>query len=76
MGADPTRPPCQKAKDVRKARRLLKEQMRLSTPDAASSSPSKPSSSGPAHQPKTLEVWIDEALPEEAQQRLEVWAEH
>ncbi|XP_008296829.1 arginyl-tRNA--protein transferase 1 isoform X1 [Stegastes partitus] len=72
MGADPSRPPCRKAKDLRKERRLQKEQIRQHT-DGVSSivSPAQPT---PTHtnQPKPLEEFINESLPENSSHCLEV----
>uniref|UniRef100_A0A3P8UCD1 Arginyl-tRNA--protein transferase 1 n=1 Tax=Amphiprion percula TaxID=161767 RepID=A0A3P8UCD1_AMPPE len=72
MGADPSRPICRKAKDLRKERRLQKDQMRQHT-DGVSSivSPAHPA---PTHtnQPKPLEEFINESLPENSSHCLEV----
>ncbi|XP_040034738.2 arginyl-tRNA--protein transferase 1 isoform X1 [Gasterosteus aculeatus] len=72
MGADPGRPPCRKAKDLRKERRLQKEQNRQqSEGDASIVSPTPPN---PAQttQPKPLEDFINESLPDNSPHRLEV----
>ncbi|XP_024916945.1 arginyl-tRNA--protein transferase 1 isoform X3 [Cynoglossus semilaevis] len=72
MGADPSRPLCRKAKDLRKERRFQKEQMRQQTNEvsftvsAASSAPCQNS------QPKTLEDFISESLPDNTSHSLEV----
>uniref|UniRef100_A0A665TUV3 Arginyl-tRNA--protein transferase 1 n=1 Tax=Echeneis naucrates TaxID=173247 RepID=A0A665TUV3_ECHNA len=58
IGADPSRPPCRKAKDLRKERRLQKDQMRQNTDGT--------------NQPKSLEDFINESLPENASHCLEV----
>uniref|UniRef100_A0A8C3FX49 Arginyl-tRNA--protein transferase 1 n=1 Tax=Cyclopterus lumpus TaxID=8103 RepID=A0A8C3FX49_CYCLU len=55
MGADPGRPQCRKAKDLRKERRLQKEQIRQHT-----------------KQPKPLEDFINESLPDNSSHCLEV----
>ncbi|KAM7409077.1 hypothetical protein PAMA_002671 [Pampus argenteus] len=70
MGVDPNRPPCRKAKDLRKERRLQKEQMRQHT-DGVSSivAPTPPTHT---NQPKTLEDFIDESLPDNTSHCLEV----
>ncbi|KAI4890739.1 hypothetical protein NFI96_002633 [Prochilodus magdalenae] len=71
VGADPSRPPCRKAKDLRKERRLQKEQQRrqdggtLTSPDPAPSNPA-------SNQPKSLEEFIADLLPDDPSHRLEV----
>ncbi|XP_073338184.1 arginyl-tRNA--protein transferase 1 isoform X1 [Pagrus major] len=67
VGADASRPPCRKAKDLRKERRLQKEQMRQDA-DGVSSSPT-PSQT---NQPKPLEDFICESLPDNSSHCLEV----
>uniref|UniRef100_A0A4W6C6L4 Arginyl-tRNA--protein transferase 1 n=1 Tax=Lates calcarifer TaxID=8187 RepID=A0A4W6C6L4_LATCA len=66
VGADPSRPPCRKAKDLRKERRLQKEQMRHA--DGVSSIPTPTQT----NQPKTLEDFISESLPDNSSHCLEV----
>ncbi|XP_036429535.1 arginyl-tRNA--protein transferase 1 isoform X2 [Colossoma macropomum] len=71
VGADPSRPPCRKAKDLRKERRLQKEQQRRQdggTLTSPNPTPSNPASS----QPKTVEEFIADSLPDDAVHRLEV----
>ncbi|KAJ8334043.1 hypothetical protein SKAU_G00413620 [Synaphobranchus kaupii] len=70
VGADPSRPPCRKAKDLRKERRQLKEQQRQQEGGAPSAG-SAPTSTPPT-QSKPLEDLIAESLPEDAKHRLEV----
>ncbi|XP_018535714.1 arginyl-tRNA--protein transferase 1 isoform X3 [Lates calcarifer] len=65
VGADPSRPPCRKAKDLRKERRLQKEQMRHA--DGVSSIPTPTQT----NQPKTLEDFISESLPDNSSHCLE-----
>ncbi|CAL8300218.1 unnamed protein product [Merluccius merluccius] len=74
MGADPARPPCRKAKDLRKERRLRKEQMKCNAGEDAGSAatPPTPAALGLAHQPKPLEAFIHESLPDGALHCLEV----
>ncbi|KAG7230086.1 hypothetical protein INR49_009806 [Caranx melampygus] len=74
MGADPSRPPCRKAKDLRKERRLQKEQMRQHVDGVTSVVSPTPSTTHPsqANQPKTLEDFIDESLPDDSSHCLEV----
>ncbi|XP_036979209.1 arginyl-tRNA--protein transferase 1 isoform X3 [Acanthopagrus latus] len=67
VGADASRPPCRKAKDLRKERRLQKEQMRQDA-DGVSSSPSP----AQTNQPKPLEDFISESLPDNSSHCLEV----
>lgn len=72
MGADPSRPPCRKAKDLRKERRLQKEQMRQHADGVSTiSSPNQPTSSQ-NNQPKFLEEFINESLPDSSSHCLEV----
>ncbi|XP_051506728.1 arginyl-tRNA--protein transferase 1-like isoform X2 [Myxocyprinus asiaticus] len=66
-GADPSRPLCRKAKDIRKERRLQKEQQK----QQATSSIPAPSKSA-SNQPKLLEEFISEFLPNDPLHRLEV----
>uniref|UniRef100_A0A3P9IJP8 Arginyl-tRNA--protein transferase 1 n=1 Tax=Oryzias latipes TaxID=8090 RepID=A0A3P9IJP8_ORYLA len=65
-GADPSRPPCRKAKDLRKERRLQKEQTRQHGVSLTKPAPSL------AIQPKLLEDLVSELLPDDASHRLEV----
>ncbi|KAK2824051.1 hypothetical protein Q5P01_021226 [Channa striata] len=75
MGADPSRPPCRKAKDLRKERRLQKEKMRQHA-DGVSSivspTPPTPTQNNQSNQPKALEDFINESLPENSTHCLEV----
>ncbi|XP_066549923.1 arginyl-tRNA--protein transferase 1 isoform X5 [Amia ocellicauda] len=66
LGADPARPPCRKAKDVRRERRLQKDQQ---TREANGQPPSPQASRG--SQAKTLEELITESLPVDATHKLE-----
>ncbi|XP_056147287.1 arginyl-tRNA--protein transferase 1 isoform X1 [Lampris incognitus] len=68
IGADPTRPPCRKAKDLRKARRLQKEQMR----QQAASGVSAPIIPARNNQPRPLEDFISDMLPDSPLHSLEV----
>ncbi|RXN09436.1 arginyl-tRNA-- transferase 1 isoform X1 [Labeo rohita] len=68
-GADPNRPQCRKAKDIRKERRLQKEQQKQQ--EAVSSSVNPAPKSSP-NQPKSLEEFITESLPNDPLHRLEV----
>ncbi|KAG9344441.1 hypothetical protein JZ751_011111, partial [Albula glossodonta] len=75
VGADPTKPPCRKAKDLRKERRQQKETQRQKEGGAPSPSTGLASSPAPPtqpNQPKTLEDFITESLPEDGKHRLEV----
>ncbi|CAL8367357.1 unnamed protein product [Gadus morhua 'NCC'] len=78
-GADPARPPCRKAKDLRKERRLQKEQIKRAVGGDSGASPATPTTPTPteappghAPQPKPLEAFIHESLPDTALHRLEV----
>uniref|UniRef100_A0A3Q2D8E8 Arginyl-tRNA--protein transferase 1 n=1 Tax=Cyprinodon variegatus TaxID=28743 RepID=A0A3Q2D8E8_CYPVA len=66
MGADPSRPPCRKAKDLRKERRLQKDQIRQQGDGVSSTNAAS------ANQPKTLEDFMSESLGESSSHRLEV----
>ncbi|CAM4727915.1 unnamed protein product [Leuciscus chuanchicus] len=69
-GADPNRPLCRKAKDIRKEKRLQKEQLKQQ--ETVSSSPSPAPSKSSSNQPKSLEEFITEYLPNDPLHRLEV----
>uniref|UniRef100_A0A671L9W9 Arginyl-tRNA--protein transferase 1 n=1 Tax=Sinocyclocheilus anshuiensis TaxID=1608454 RepID=A0A671L9W9_9TELE len=68
-GADPSRPLCQKAKDMRKERRLQKEQQKQQEAESSSVNPVPSKSS--SNQPKSLEEFITESLPNDPLHRLE-----
>ncbi|XP_041722314.1 arginyl-tRNA--protein transferase 1-like [Coregonus clupeaformis] len=72
VGADPGRPLCRKAKDLRKARRLQKEQKRQVGGGVPVSATSNPASPVQLSQPKALEEFINESLPDSPLHRLEV----
>ncbi|KAL0178591.1 hypothetical protein M9458_027485, partial [Cirrhinus mrigala] len=63
-------PQCRKAKDIRKERRLQKEQQKQQEAVSSSVNPT-PSKSSP-NQPKSLEEFITESLPNDPLHRLEV----
>ncbi|XP_051503846.1 arginyl-tRNA--protein transferase 1-like isoform X4 [Myxocyprinus asiaticus] len=69
-GADPNRPLCRKAKDIRKERRLQKEQQKQQ--EGTSTSPNPTPSKSASYQPKLLEEFILESLPNDPLHRLEV----
>ncbi|XP_077073585.1 arginyl-tRNA--protein transferase 1 isoform X5 [Siphateles boraxobius] len=69
-GADSSRPLCRKAKDIRKEKRLQKEQLKQQ--ETVSSSPSPAPSKSSSNQPKSLEEFITEYLPNDPLHRLEV----
>ncbi|XP_026133628.1 arginyl-tRNA--protein transferase 1-like isoform X2 [Carassius auratus] len=69
-GADPCRPLGRKAKDIRKERRLQKEQQKQQEAKSSSVDPSPSKSS--SNQPKSLEEFITESLPNDPLHRLEV----
>ncbi|KAK9964938.1 hypothetical protein ABG768_006065 [Culter alburnus] len=68
-GADPNRPQCRKAKDIRKERRLQKEQQKQQ--ETVSSAPNPAPSKSQSNQPKSLEEFITESLPNDPLHRLE-----
>nr|XP_046215122.1 arginyl-tRNA--protein transferase 1 isoform X4 [Oncorhynchus gorbuscha] len=68
VGADPGRPLCRKAKELRKARRLQKEQKRQVGGGVPTSNPATPVQ---LNQPKALEEFINESLPDSPLHRLE-----
>ncbi|XP_022599704.1 arginyl-tRNA--protein transferase 1 isoform X2 [Seriola dumerili] len=72
MGADPSRPPCRKAKDLRKERRIQKEQMRQHADGVSSIVSPTPSTPTQTNQPKNLEDFINESLPDNSSHCLEV----
>ncbi|XP_056617011.1 arginyl-tRNA--protein transferase 1 isoform X2 [Triplophysa dalaica] len=69
-GADPNRPMCRKAKDIRKERRLQKDQQKHQEGESASVTPVPLKST--SKQPKSLEDFISESLPADPLHRLEV----
>ncbi|KAL1263614.1 hypothetical protein QQF64_006353, partial [Cirrhinus molitorella] len=69
-GADPNRPHCRKAKDIRKERRLQKEQQKQQEGVSSSVKPAQSKSS--PNQTKSLEEFITESLPNDPLHRLEV----
>uniref|UniRef100_A0A8C7H5J0 Arginyl-tRNA--protein transferase 1 n=1 Tax=Oncorhynchus kisutch TaxID=8019 RepID=A0A8C7H5J0_ONCKI len=71
-GADPGRPLCRKAKELRKARRLQKEQKRQVGGGVPASATSIPAPPVQLNQPKALEEFINESLPDSPLHRLEV----
>ncbi|XP_069546146.1 arginyl-tRNA--protein transferase 1 isoform X3 [Brachyistius frenatus] len=71
MGADPGRPPCRKAKDLRKERRLQKEQTRQPADGVSSTVTATQSPPTQTSQLKTLEEFISESLPENSPHCLE-----
>ncbi|XP_042625436.1 arginyl-tRNA--protein transferase 1-like isoform X4 [Cyprinus carpio] len=68
-GADPSRPLGRKAKDIRKERRLQKEQQKQQEAESSSVNPVPSKSS--SNQPKSLEEFITESLPNDPLHRLE-----
>ncbi|XP_035609707.1 arginyl-tRNA--protein transferase 1-like isoform X4 [Oncorhynchus keta] len=71
VGADPGRPLCRKAKELRKARRLQKEQKRQVGGGVLASATSNPATPVQLNQPKALEEFINESLPDSPLHRLE-----
>uniref|UniRef100_A0A8C6WV36 Arginyl-tRNA--protein transferase 1 n=1 Tax=Neogobius melanostomus TaxID=47308 RepID=A0A8C6WV36_9GOBI len=71
-GADPNKPPCRKAKDIRKERRLQKDQKRQSSDGIAPTTKTPPSGPSLSIQAKSLEDFINESLSDSAAHGLEV----
>ncbi|XP_034407152.1 arginyl-tRNA--protein transferase 1 isoform X4 [Cyclopterus lumpus] len=71
MGADPGRPQCRKAKDLRKERRLQKEQIRQHADGDSSIVSPMPPTAAQTKQPKPLEDFINESLPDNSSHCLE-----
>ncbi|XP_037546006.1 arginyl-tRNA--protein transferase 1 [Nematolebias whitei] len=65
LGADLSRPPCRKAKEFRKERRLQKDQIRQEADGVSAPKPNP-------NQPKSLEGFINESLGGNASHRFEV----
>ncbi|XP_033887058.2 arginyl-tRNA--protein transferase 1 isoform X6 [Acipenser ruthenus] len=72
LGADPSRPPCRKAKEVRKERKLQKELQKQSGREAGSASIPQTEAARPPPPSKTIEELIAESLPADAVYKLEV----
>ncbi|XP_060896619.1 arginyl-tRNA--protein transferase 1 isoform X4 [Labrus mixtus] len=70
-GADASRPPCRKAKDLRKERRLQKEQTRQLADGASPIVSPTPTTPAQNNQPKPLEDFMTESLPENSSHGLE-----
>nr|XP_029133947.1 arginyl-tRNA--protein transferase 1 isoform X3 [Labrus bergylta] len=71
-GADASRPPCRKAKDLRKERRLQKEQTRQLADGASPIVSPTPTTPTQTNQPKPLEDFMTKSLPENSSHGLEV----
>ncbi|XP_058891684.1 arginyl-tRNA--protein transferase 1 isoform X5 [Acipenser ruthenus] len=71
LGADPSRPPCRKAKEVRKERKLQKELQKQSGREAGSASIPQTEAARPPPPSKTIEELIAESLPADAVYKLE-----
>uniref|UniRef100_A0A3Q3J7U4 Arginyl-tRNA--protein transferase 1 n=1 Tax=Monopterus albus TaxID=43700 RepID=A0A3Q3J7U4_MONAL len=72
MGADPSRPPCRKAKDLRKERHLQKEQMRQDADGVSSTVSPPPPTPMQTNQSKSFEDFITDSLPDNSSHCLEV----
>uniref|UniRef100_A0A3Q3F7T3 Arginyl-tRNA--protein transferase 1 n=1 Tax=Labrus bergylta TaxID=56723 RepID=A0A3Q3F7T3_9LABR len=70
-GADASRPPCRKAKDLRKERRLQKEQTRQLADGASPIVSPTPTTPTQTNQPKPLEDFMTKSLPENSSHGLE-----
>nr|XP_020460194.1 arginyl-tRNA--protein transferase 1 isoform X4 [Monopterus albus] len=71
MGADPSRPPCRKAKDLRKERHLQKEQMRQDADGVSSTVSPPPPTPMQTNQSKSFEDFITDSLPDNSSHCLE-----
>lgn len=73
LGADASRPPCRKAKDLRKERWLQKDQVRHKADGISSDvAPAPPASTSQTNEPKLLEDFISELPPNDSSHSLEV----
>ncbi|XP_063046963.1 arginyl-tRNA--protein transferase 1 isoform X2 [Engraulis encrasicolus] len=81
VGADPSRPPCRKAKDLRKERRQQKQEQRRqqqqeeatgSNATSSSSSNATPTASSSTNPTKALEDFVFDTSPDSPLHRLEV----
>ncbi|KAG7334333.1 hypothetical protein KOW79_002740 [Hemibagrus wyckioides] len=72
VGADPSKPPCRKAKDIRKERRLQKEQQKQQDGGGTATNPKPPPATPASGQPKPLEEFINDSVPDDPLHRLEV----
>ncbi|XP_061693213.1 arginyl-tRNA--protein transferase 1 isoform X4 [Syngnathoides biaculeatus] len=64
IGVDPNRPPCRKAKDLRRERRHQKEQMKHTSVGVSSTLTISPPTPTPSSQTKTLEDFLSETCPD------------
>ncbi|XP_066535262.1 arginyl-tRNA--protein transferase 1 isoform X2 [Hoplias malabaricus] len=71
VGADPSRPQCRKAKELRKERRLQKEQQRWQD-ESSLTGPNPAPVNLASNQPKTIEDFIADSLQDDPLHRLEV----
>ncbi|XP_058241775.1 arginyl-tRNA--protein transferase 1 isoform X4 [Hemibagrus wyckioides] len=71
VGADPSKPPCRKAKDIRKERRLQKEQQKQQDGGGTATNPKPPPATPASGQPKPLEEFINDSVPDDPLHRLE-----
>ncbi|XP_066535266.1 arginyl-tRNA--protein transferase 1 isoform X6 [Hoplias malabaricus] len=70
VGADPSRPQCRKAKELRKERRLQKEQQRWQD-ESSLTGPNPAPVNLASNQPKTIEDFIADSLQDDPLHRLE-----
>ncbi|XP_057704158.1 arginyl-tRNA--protein transferase 1 isoform X3 [Corythoichthys intestinalis] len=71
VGIDSNRPPCRKAKDLRKERRHQKEQMKKSSVGGSSTLTTKPTTPSQTNTTKTLEDFLTETCPDSSSHCLE-----
>ncbi|XP_061914596.1 arginyl-tRNA--protein transferase 1 isoform X2 [Entelurus aequoreus] len=72
IGSDPNRPPCRKAKDLRKERRHQKEQLKHSIVGVSATLTTSSPPSTPTNQPKALEDFLTETFADNSSHCLEV----
>uniref|UniRef100_A0A3Q2YYR9 Arginyl-tRNA--protein transferase 1 n=1 Tax=Hippocampus comes TaxID=109280 RepID=A0A3Q2YYR9_HIPCM len=72
IGLDPNRPPCRKAKDLRKERRHQKEQLKHSGVGVSSTLTTSPPTATQTNQTKTLEDFLTATCPDSSSHCLEV----
>ncbi|XP_061914597.1 arginyl-tRNA--protein transferase 1 isoform X3 [Entelurus aequoreus] len=71
IGSDPNRPPCRKAKDLRKERRHQKEQLKHSIVGVSATLTTSSPPSTPTNQPKALEDFLTETFADNSSHCLE-----
>lgn len=72
LGADPSKPMCRKARDIRRERRLLKQSKAGNVLNSDTTQAALLCSKKPKNEPKSLEDFLFEPLPPDAAHKLEV----